>query len=48
MDGVDTVLSEEEAPVEYYTLSGIRVKGVPAAGLYIRRQGSKATKVLVK
>jgi hypothetical protein len=48
MDGVDTVLSEEEAPVEFYTLSGIRVKGTPAAGLYIRRQGSKATKVLVK
>jgi hypothetical protein len=46
--GVDTILSEENAPVEFYTLSGIRVKGTPAAGLYIRRQGSKATKVLVK
>lgn len=35
------------APVEYYNLQGVRVAN-PANGLYIRRQGSTATKVLVR
>lgn len=38
-----------EAPVEYYNLQGVRVnaENVPA-GLYIRRQGNIATKVMIK
>lgn len=36
-----------DAPVEYYTLQGIRVME-PAAGIYLRRQGTAVTKVLVK
>lgn len=36
----------EEAPV-YYTVSGVRV-ATPAAGLYIKVAGGKATKVVVK
>jgi hypothetical protein len=45
----DIVVAEEEseAPVEYYNLQGVRVAN-PQSGLYIKRQGSKATKVLVK
>ncbi|MCM1348445.1 MAG: hypothetical protein NC338_03455 [Firmicutes bacterium] len=37
------------APVEYFNIQGIRVNGenLPA-GLYIRRQGNKATKILVR
>lgn len=35
------------APVEYFNLQGVRVDN-PAAGLYIRRQGNKTIKVLVK
>lgn len=38
---------EENAPVEFYNLQGVKVSG-NEPGLYIRRQGAKATKVLVK
>lgn len=40
-------VNNENAPVEYYNLQGIRVEN-PANGVYIRRQGSKISKVLVK
>lgn len=44
-----TGLAADAAPAaEYYTPSGIRVHGAPAPGLYIVRQGQKATKVIVK
>jgi hypothetical protein len=48
--GVDNVLSDanNEAPVEYYTISGVRVIGQPTPGIYIRRQGQKAAKVVVR
>lgn len=36
-----------DAPVEYYNLQGVRVNN-PSSGVYIRRQGATATKVLVK
>lgn len=43
---------EVEAPAvapEYFTLQGIRVEGTPSArGLYIKREGSKTTKVIVR
>lgn len=45
--GIATVEADENAPVEYYNLQGVRVAN-PESGLYIRRQGSKAVKVLVK
>lgn len=45
--GITTVEADENAPVEYYNLQGVRVAN-PESGLYIRRQGSKAVKVLVK
>lgn len=35
------------SPAEYYNLNGVRVAN-PENGLYIKRQGGKATKVLVK
>jgi hypothetical protein len=41
------VVDSENAPVEYYNLQGVRVVN-PQNGLYIKRQGNKATKVLVK
>ena len=50
--GIEDVIVEEsaeDAPVEFYNLNGIRVSGENLApGLYIRRQGNKATKVLVR
>lgn len=47
--GVDDIVVDEDsnAPVEYYNLQGVRVAN-PESGLYIRVQGKKATKVLVK
>ena len=45
--GITDIEADENAPVEYFNLQGIRV-ATPENGLYIRRQGSKVTKVLVK
>lgn len=48
--GVESVAVDNvNAPVEYFTISGVRVSGnnLPA-GLYIKRQGSKIAKILVR
>lgn len=45
--GVENVVVDENAPIEYYNLNGIRVAN-PENGIYIRRQGNKVSKVLVK
>lgn len=45
---VDAIEAEDaDAPVVYYNLQGVRVAN-PENGLFIRVQGNKATKVLVK
>lgn len=47
IEGVESETTE--APVEYYNLQGVRVYGdVLPAGVYVRRQGTVTTKVLVK
>lgn len=47
-DAVDAVGEEaNNAPVEYFDLSGRKVIN-PASGLYIRKQGAKVTKVVLK
>ena len=45
--GVESVNAADNAPAEYFNLQGVRVAN-PENGLYIRRQGGKATKVYVK
>ncbi len=47
--GVNDIVSTEDkdAPVEFYNLQGVKVSG-NEPGLYIRRQGGKAVKILVK
>ena len=45
----EIVIADENAPVEFYNLNGVRVNRdnlVP--GLYIRRQGAKASKIIVR
>ena len=42
-----TAKTEEQEFVKIYNLQGVRVEN-PANGLYIRVQGKKATKVLVR
>lgn len=45
--GVDNItVSDENAPVEYFNLQGIRVNNPVKGGLYIQRQGNKAIKVI--
>lgn len=46
MPGI-VVDSDADAPVEYYNLQGVRVEE-PHNGVFIRRQGSKAEKVILK
>lgn len=47
--GVDDVMvNDVNAPVEYYNLQGMRVENPAAGQLYIKRQGSKATKILFR
>ena len=43
----DITVEDSDAPVVYYNMQGVRVAN-PANGLYIRVQGKKATKVLVR
>lgn len=45
--GVTEISDDENAPVEFFNLQGVKVNG-NEPGLYIRRQGSKATKIIVK
>ncbi|MCM1028830.1 MAG: hypothetical protein NC342_01265 [Pseudoflavonifractor sp.] len=48
--GVEKVMiNNENAPVEYFNIQGVRVNPETAGpGLYIRRQGNQAVKVLVR
>lgn len=49
MGGIDDIVADngEDAPAVYYNLQGVRVNAT-TPGLYIRREGSKATKVIIK
>lgn len=47
VENVNAAVAESDAPVEYYNLQGVRVDN-PQPGIYIRRQGSKGSKVLLK
>ena len=46
--GVEDLEVVEDAEVEFFNLQGVRVEGELTPGLYIRRQGNQATKVVVK
>ena len=46
INGTVSDTDNADAPVEYYNLQGIRVNN-PTSGVYIRRQGSTTTKVLI-
>ena len=46
--GVEDIEVVEDTEVEFFNLQGVRVEGELTPGLYIRRQGNQATKVIVK
>jgi len=41
-------IEAENAPAEYYNLQGVRMNGELTPGLYIRRQGHKVSKVVIR
>ncbi len=51
LDGVEDIIADEDvnAPVEYFNLNGVAVSADNLTpGVYVTRQGSKASKVIVK
>jgi tellurite resistance protein len=48
ISGIEGIAADSQnAPVEYYTLQGVRVNN-PGTGLYIRRQGTNVEKVAIR
>lgn len=43
----DIEVNDSDAPVEFFNLQGVRVEN-PESGLYIRRQGNKVSKVIIR
>ena len=48
VSGVADVAVDQDSEVEFFNLQGVRVEGELTPGLYIRRQGNQATKIVVK
>lgn len=49
ISGVENVEADSsDAPAEYFTVAGVRVAGEPTPGIYLRRQGSKVEKVVIR
>jgi hypothetical protein len=46
LTGIEDVEFDENAPVEYYNLQGMKVAN-PEKGIFIKKQGKKATKVVL-
>lgn len=44
---LENIAVDADAPVEYFNLQGVRVEN-PSNGLFIRRQGSAVSKVIIK
>lgn len=44
--GIENIAIDENAPVEYYNLQGVRVSN-PENGIFIKKQAGKATKVIL-
>lgn len=48
-DSVESIIGEEtNGPIEYYNLQGVRILNPTAGQLIIKRQGNKATKLIVR
>lgn len=46
VSGIEDVGADVNAPVEYYNLQGVKVEN-PSNGIFIKKQGNKATKVVL-
>lgn len=47
VSAITDIAADENAPVEYFNLQGVRVDN-PSNGIFIKRQGSNVSKVVVK
>lgn len=47
-DIVSDFVTDSEQPAAIYDLRGVRVEGTPAAGIYLRRTGSKVEKIVIR
>ena len=45
--GIEDVIIEEDAPIEYYNLQGVKVCN-PSKGIFIKKQGNKVSKVILQ
>lgn len=46
--GISSIVADDaNAPVEYFNLQGVRVEN-PTPGLYIRRQGNKVSRIIIR
>lgn len=49
VSGVSNIITDNtNAPAEYFNLNGVRVQGELVPGLYIKRQGTEASKVVIR
>jgi len=46
--GVESPEATESGAIEYYNLSGMRMAAPPTSGIYIRKQGNHAKKIIVQ
>jgi len=46
--GVDSAIDDSQAPVEYYNLQGVRIHAPETGQMYIRRQGSRSDKIILR
>ena len=44
--GIENIFLDDNSPIEYYNMQGIRVTK-PQKGLYLKKQGSKITKIIL-
>lgn len=47
-DGVEGIIVDINAPVQYYNLQGVRVNNPAKGNIYILRQGNKTAKVIIR
>ena len=46
--GIEAIADDENAPVEYFTMQGIRLSEPVKGQMLIKRQGTKAVKVVIR
>ena len=45
---VNVVINDEDAPIEYYNLQGIRIMQPTTSGVYIIKKGNQVRKTYIK